>query len=234
MKVPQINYQSNETLPIEVYYDYIFSIIDDNIEGFYPFLKEAELEYNEAGLIKKDEIEQEDDITLPFSRFFNSLCNDPYFESQHKTPEQNSTTDIGIIAKKYSKHKVICFVEAKRLPTPISKKRDHTEYVYCTPIKQGGIERYKTGRHAGKEKLPISIMLGYIQSENANYWNTQINNWISSQILESKNNQINWDINDKLIQEIDFKKDRLYKYCSSHSRINLEPIKLVHYWIDLT
>ncbi len=95
-------------------------------------MKEAEKENKQYGLISKESLEQEDAITSSFGRFFNYLNNkDFYFENQSKTIGANATTDIGIIAKKYSKHRLCCFVEAKRLPTPEGKNREKTEYDSC-------------------------------------------------------------------------------------------------------
>lgn len=117
------------------------ALIDKNIELFPSFLKEAELEYIDNQLLKKNHLEQEDDLSLPFGRFFRNLNSQFDFEPQSKTPETNATTDIGVIAKKYSKHLVICFIEAKRLPTPPSSKRESCEYVcYRAKTKMGGLK----------------------------------------------------------------------------------------------
>ena len=236
MQKPQPNTDTKENLPLGVIYDFLCSLIDDNIEEFYPFLKESELEYREAELIKKGSLEQEDDITLPFSRFFRNLNSQFDFEPQSKTPESNATTDIGIIAKRYSKHRVICFVEAKRLPTPLPRtKREETEYVYYkNESKQGGIERFKTEKHAGKEKLSFSIMLGYIQKETNEHWYSEINKWIDGQISASSNQEISWINQDKLTHDTTFQRNKVTKYNSIHSRKTLNDLKLLHYWIDLT
>lgn len=235
MEIPNTNSNISKTLPINVIYNSLCSFIDSNIDQFPVFLKDAEIENKKFGLMKKETAEQEDDITSPFGRFFNYLNNKDFcFENQSKTLETNATTDIGIIAKKYSKHRLFCFVEAKRLPTPEGKNREKTEYVYYgSTSKQGGIERFKTEKHGGKEKFPFSFMLGYIQENNADYWFQEVNNWVGSQIKSSSNPDIIWNENDKLNQDPSFSKGAITKYYSTHSRRTLDEIKLVHYWIEL-
>jgi hypothetical protein len=233
MQKPQSNTVIQNSLPIGIVYEALFSLIDDNIEGLPAFLHETEVDNKSINLIKKEKFEQEDDITIPISRFFNFLDNtDFYFENQYKTPETNATTDIGIISKKYSKHRTICFVEAKRLPTPKAPGREQTEYVYYASSKLGGIERFKTEKHAGKEKLPFSIMLGYIQENTSQHWHSEVNQWIENQISVSSNIEIIWANQDKLIQDTTFQKVKIAKYNSTHSRKTLSDLKLIHYWID--
>ncbi|TAE42479.1 MAG: hypothetical protein EAY66_00630 [Sphingobacteriales bacterium] len=237
MEKPHSNTIIANSLPFEEIYNCLINLIETNIEDFPAFFKDAENDYKlSPALIKKENIIQEDDTTVPFGRFFNFLENTGfYFENQYKTPETNATTDIGIIAKRYSKNRVICFVEAKRLPTPPSTKREQTEYVfYKNPIKQGGIERFKTEKHAGKEQLHFSIMLGYIREQTPQHWYTQVNKWIESQISISSNPEINWTNKDKLEHDTDFKKNKISKFTSEHSRKTLKDLKLIHYWIDFT
>ncbi len=235
MLKPQTNTNNQESsLPLEGFYISLTALIDNNIEQFPPFLGEATRESKSIGEIKKDKFEQEDDITLRFGRFFRYLGSEFDFESQSKTPEANATTDIGIIVPRFCKHRVICFVEAKRLPTPKDTKREETEYVYYkSTSKQGGIERFKTEKHAGQEKLNFSIMLGYIQEQTHSYWHTEVNKWIESQINTSSNSEINWANQDKLIHDTTFTKANITKYNSTHSRKNLKDIEMLHYWIDV-
>ena len=51
MQKPQPNTNMKGTLPLGVIYDSLCTLIDENIEEFYPFLKEAELENKKDGLI---------------------------------------------------------------------------------------------------------------------------------------------------------------------------------------
>lgn len=214
--------------PIDDIFNELYRFIDINIDDFKCFLLEYYKINKEAGNLLKDKIEQEDDITNPLVIFLNENSSFLYFQNQYKTLETNSTTDIGIF-KKFTKIP-FCFVEAKRLPTPLSNGRQETEYVcYNNSTKQGGIERFKTEKHGGKEKLNQSIMIGYIQENDFDFWYTKINSWINDKINLSPN----WEDEDKLIQNLNFNKSNVSKYNSTHSRIILPKIKLIHYLIDL-
>lgn len=224
-----------KTPSLDVIYENLAHVFDDNINSFFKFKKEYE-EENKAFLIRNEELKNEDDITNVFDSFLNFEIpkneNKFHFKFQYKTIESNTSTDIGVISLRYSKHKCICFIEAKRLPTPAYSGSQETEYVcYKNATKQGGIERFKTGKHGNN--LPFSIMVGYIQEQNANHWYNKINDWINEQIQISSNTQISWLEEDSLIQEISFLKSRITKYNSTHSRINSGRINLIHYWIDL-
>lgn len=213
----------------------ILNLIDNNITAFPKELKVATSEYKENNDIKKEKLEQEDDITQILVRFLDDLNSDFRFEFQTKSPEKMGGTDIGIL-RKYSKPKHIpfCVIEAKRLPTPTKdKKRQETEYVcYKNSTKQGGIERFKTTKHGNK--LPFSIMVGYIQQENANHWHAKVNEWITEQIQKSSNKNISWIEEDMLSKDFNFNANELItKYSSEHLKSNSEKIKLIHYWIDL-
>ncbi len=214
--------------PIDEIFNGLFKFLDAYINDFKDFLSEYYKVNKEAGIILKNKIEQEDDITNPLVVFLNENSSFFYFHNQFKSLESNSTTDIGIF-KKFTKIP-FCFVEAKRLPTPLSNGRQETEYVcYNDSTKQGGIERFKTEKHGGKEKLNQSIMLGYIQENNFAFWHSKINSWIDEKI----NLTSNWQEEDKLIQNVSFVKSNVSMYNSIHSRSVLQKIKLTHYWIDL-
>lgn len=224
-----------KTPSLDVIYENLTHVFDDNIGSFFKFKKEYE-EENKAFLIRNKELKNEDDITNVFDSFLNFEIpkneNKFHFKFQYKTIESNTSTDIGVISLRYSKHKCICFIEAKRLPTPVYSGSQETEYVcYKNATKQGGIERFKTGKHGNK--LPFSIMVGYIQEENAIDWYNKINDWIDEQLKTSSNSQISWLEEDRLVHDITFLKPKITKYNSTHSRINLEKINLTHYWFDL-
>jgi len=234
MEIPNTNSNISKTLTINVIYNSLCLFMDNHIDQFPVFLKEAEIENKKNDLIKKEKFVQEDDITLRLSRFFNHCDSSFYFENQSKTPETNATTDIGVLVKKPYSDRVICFIEAKRLPTPEGKNREKTEYAYYeSTSKQGGIERFKTEKHGGKEKFTFSFMLAYIQENNAGYWFQEVNDWVDSQIELSSNPEIIWNEKDKLNQDLSFSKGAITKYYSTHSRRTLDEIKLVHYWIEL-
>lgn len=224
-----------KTPSLDVIYENLVQVFDDNINSFFKFKKEYE-EENKAFLTRNEELRNEDDITNVFDSFLNFDIpkneNKFHFKFQYKTIESNTSTDIGVISLRYSKHKCICFIEAKRLPTPDYSGSQETEYVcYKNATKQGGIERFKTCKHG--DKLPFSIMIGYIQKEDPNHWQNKINDWIDEQLKTSSNSQISWLEEDRLVQDITFLKPKITKYNSTHSRINLEKINLTHYWFDL-
>jgi hypothetical protein len=229
---------TEKTPSLDVIYENLVQVLDYNIHGFFEFKKEYE-EANKDSLIRNDKLKNEDDTTNAFNSFLNFELskneNRFHFIFQHKTIESNTSTDIGVISLRYSKYRCICFIEAKRFPTPEYNGSQETEYVcYKNATKQGGIERFKTGKHGGKEKFPFSIMIGYIQQENPNHWHKKVNEWIEEQINENSNKNISWFNEDLLSIEDGFlSNSKLTKYKSIHSRINLEKIKLIHYWIDL-
>ncbi len=225
---------NDNLFPIEDLFFAVLHLIEKNIVGFQDELKVAITEYKNHNQIKKEKLEQEDDITIVLRRFLSDLDSNFDFEFQTKTPEKMGGTDIGIL-RKYSKprHIPFCIIEAKRLPTPLKdKKRQEAEYVcYKNSTKQGGIERFKSTKHG--ENLPFSIIFGYIQQENANHWHTKVNEWINEQITESSNKNISWYNEDILTKDFNFSNEKITKYNSTHSRITLPKIKLTHYWIDL-
>lgn len=213
----------------------VLNLIEVNLGAFPKELNVATSEYKEFDEIKKENLEQEDDITIILRRFLCDLDSPFDFEFQTKTPEKMGGTDIGVL-RKYSKprHIPFCIIEAKRLPTPIYPGSQETEYVcYKNSTKQGGIERFKTGKHG--KKLPFSLMVGYIQKENANHWHSKVNEWITEQIQKSSNESISWINEDMLSKDLNFKDDSIItKYISEHLKDgDSEKIKLYHYWIDL-
>ena len=217
---------------LEPIHEKLNEFIDTYISDFGLFLEEYHKINKEKGILLKDKITNEDDITTPFVLYLNYINSPFYFHNQFKTIGTNATTDIGVFIKN---GKIpFSFVEAKRLPTPNDSNREETEYVcYKAENKQGGIERYKTGKHAGREKLTHSIMVGYVQENNFSHWHNKINSWIDDEIKSSSNQDIVWNNEDKLVQANSFSKPKVTKYNSIHSRITLSKINLTHYWIDL-
>jgi hypothetical protein len=135
------------------------------------------------------------------------------FQNQHE--DGNSTTDIGVYVR--SNKYFFCWIEAKRLPTPKGKNRDEREYVIVSQEKEngkkkfkgnGGIQRFKEGAHA--PKLSYSIMIGYIQENNAEYWFEKINDWINKLTITDS---VFWNESDYLQKQESGKCDR---YLSIH------------------
>lgn len=226
---------NDNLFPIDGLYNSVLYLIENNIVAFKEELKVAVCEYEENNDIKKETLEQEDDITIILRRFLCDLESEFDFEFQTKSPEKMGGTDIGIL-RKYSKprHIPFCIIEAKRLPTPIYSGSQETEYVcYKNSTKEGGIERFKTRKHG--DKLSFSLMVGYIQQESANHWYAKVNEWITEQIQKSSNESISWINEDLLSKDLTFRDNNVItKYTSKHLKDNAEKIKLHHYWIDLT
>jgi hypothetical protein len=228
---------TEKTPLLDVIYENLVQVFDENIHSFLQFKKDYELA-NKDLLVRNNELKNEDDITNSLSLYLNFDLpkneNQFHFTFQYKTIESSTSTDIGVVSLKYSKYKCICFIEAKRLPTPNYNGSEETEYVcYKNSTKKGGIERFKTEDHGGKENFPFSIMIAYIQKENATLWHRNVNEWIDKEIAESSNSKLSWFSEDKLIQNQCFSQDKITKYNSTHSRITLNKIYLTHYWIDL-
>ena len=106
------------------------------------------------------------------------------------------------------------FIEAKRLP-PTSNK----DYV------RSGMGRFKREEHGKQHR--IAAMLGYVQSEDFEYWYKEVNSWIGD-LIAANNKDIRWERQDKIcIIQI---KD-IGEYKSTHRRITKDSITLYHFWI---
>ena len=170
----------------------------------------------------------EDKITQDIEISLNDQAhnNDTSFAFQNQHKIENYTTDIGVYLK-FSKN-IFCEIEAKRLPTPKNSERDEREYVIVDKEKfkgNGGIQRFKEGKHA--RNLSCSIMFGYIQDNNTDYWLLKINRWIAE--LAIADNAF-WSRGDCL-KKYDPDKDN--RFLSVHQRKDETIITLHHYWIKL-
>ena len=183
----------------------------------------------------------EDLITEDLADFFNSeqelLLRDNAFSFINQSQKK---TDIGVrLGRRYlaNNRKLICWIEAKRLPTPNKNNdRDAREYVFVSQDKNekgkkifkgnGGIQRFKECKHASD--LSFSIMIGYIQDDNdGDYWLSKINAWISE--LANANFDL-WTNEDCLKK---YESNKCNRYFSTHKRREKDPITLQHFWIKL-
>jgi len=200
-------------------YDNLFDFVDDVLYQYKPSTSET----------GENEITQDIEMSLNEESRVMDTCF--AFQNQHK--QGIYTTDIGVYLR--SNRNIICWMEAKRLPTPNEKYRDEHEYVYVSQEKingkkrfkgSGGIQRFKEGKHA--PQLDFSIMIGYIQDDNTiDHWLSKINTWITD--LANGNNGF-WNDEDRLGEYVSNKCDR---FLSIHKRIDKMPITLHHYWIKL-
>ena len=174
----------------------------------------------------------EDDITLAMSYYLDSKSEES--SNLFKFINQAHRADIGVFFGRYydstSIDKQLCWIEAKRLPTPINSSRDEREYVFVDHSFKGngGIERFKLNKHG--EGLPVAMMLGYVQSNTFEYWEEKVNQWLQkySSIVQSYQNErlirINGNTN---------------RYQSIHLRIDyksnqqISDIIIYHFWITV-
>lgn len=113
-------------------------------------------------------------------------------------------------------------VEAKRLPAPIPPNNREKEYV-IGDNKNGGIERYKTGKHGvGLNECGI---LGFIEKNDFPHWLTTINTWIQEQAKIDNT----WNISE-ILNEIETQNGCSYLN-SLAIRKPKNDLKLHHFWI---
>jgi len=219
------NISGNPPTSIPIY-EYLFDFIDDVLYKFKLPSKGESGDFDTA----ENKITQNIAISLSEKAHIEdtifAFLNQPQLEKQ-------ATTDIGVYLRRGGDF--FCWIEAKRLPTPKGSNRDEREYVIVSQTKEngkkifrgnGGIQRFKEGNHASK--LPHSIMIGYIQDNNSDYWLNKINCWIRQLINEDSSF---WTENDCLCEQKSNKCDR---YVSTHNRKRkLGTITLHHFWIKL-
>jgi hypothetical protein len=201
-------------------YETLLDFVDNTLFLFKPFSKDT----------KGNPVTAEDLITQDLEKILNDKArknNESFaFQNQHK--EGIYSTDISVY--KTGSYGDFCWIEAKRLPTPNAEtKRDKREYVFVGRKNgfkgNGGIQRFKEGKHA--PNLLFSIMIGYIQTEDSDYWLDKINGWIRQLISEDSTF---WNETDFLSKQ---KSPKSSRYKSSHNRRQLNPIILHHFWIKL-
>jgi hypothetical protein len=194
-------------------YKTLFTFMNDVLFQF-------RLSSNETG---ENKITQDIEISLNEK----TRIDDTFFAFQNQHGEGNVSTDIGA----YLRHNryFFCWIEAKRLPTPPEKDRDEREYVFVNKRKfngNGSIQRFKENKHA--DKLPFSIMIGYIQDGNsADCWLKKINEWIAE--LVNANTAL-WHKEDCLNK---YESNKCDRFLSLHKRKDGTTITLHHYWIKL-
>jgi len=120
-------------------------------------------------------------------------------------------------------------IECKRLPTPPGTDRDEMEYVFNHHGTTGGIQRFKAGLHGAAHT--IGAMIGYVQEEDAAFWDKRVAAWIGSLVEVVPG----WTKNDLLQLLGHDAARRITILSSSHDRANdLQAIRLHHLWIEMT
>jgi len=143
-----------------------------------------------AETIASTDLQNENALNGRLSRFITNAADSEVFFAEREIMEDETrgdspATDIGIFLKvsDYSiDPPLITVFESKRLTTTLGTER-HREYVYGHEkngrhVPCGGIERFKLSIH-GRQCRKHAGMIGYIQEETAEYWQAQINDWIS-------------------------------------------------------
>lgn len=157
-----------------------------------------------------------------------------FFKAEPKDRIEKGKPDLGTyISIKSQRSRTPFFtIECKRLPTPRSTVEEQKEYV--TGLK-GGIARFKRNEHG--VDLAINAMIGYVEKEDFNYWQNQINSWIlelDQKIEFGKSNikDINWTKNE-VLESVYFKE--IARLHSKHPRVDsiLTEILLIHFWVKV-
>lgn len=202
--------------PIDLYHQ-LCQFIDSLIDGFTYF----------------GDSTAEDDITSDISRYLDGKIEEA-IQPIFKFSNQAKRADIGVyLGRQYNSYNtnIFCWIEAKRLPTPKSARRDEREYVFVdhSQFKEnGGIERFKLNKHG--EGLPVAIMFGYVQSNTFEYWEEKVNQW-----LQTYSSMVPSYPNEKLVR-IDSNANR---FQSNHLRIEhknmqqINDIRIYHFWIAI-
>lgn len=183
---------------------------------------------NKLPLFKDDlqvGLKHEDEISQDCCIYLNREARDTFFmfHFQYKYIGKKRSSDMSIISANRFESKVpLIVIEAKRLPTPGSRRE--REYVQGT---LGAIERFKRNFHG--DGLQKSIIIAYIQKDTFVHWHDTICMWINDLIDNNLDTSINWDKGDLLKFEKTLK--AINKYSSINSRHHQSPIRLSHYWI---
>lgn len=220
-----------------VFIQELISFIENKLSGFPTFFRNSHALQN-----LPETIEGENRITEILCSFLIShersylypISKQDFYHFQFINQTMgigNRSYDIGVSLIKTNIGSLGKFfvIEAKRLPTPGSGRQK--EYVLGDG---GGIERFKKEVHGQELENNISAIIGYLQTNTANHWHNEVNSWIEEQIETSSNPDLTWTYQDKLTKDTRFQKDAVTKYSSKNSRINLEDITLLHYWILIT
>ena len=178
---------------------------------------------------------EENDITTDMSRFLDGKSEES-IQPIFKFTNQPKRADIGVyLGRQYNSYNtnIFCWIEAKRLPTPKSIRRDEREYVFVDHSQNqfkgnGGIERFKLNKHG--DGLPVAIMFGYVQSNTFEYWEEKVNQWLQTYALigpcyhEEKLIRISPNVN---------------RFQSTHLRVDhrsgqkMNDITIYHFWITV-
>lgn len=201
----------------------ILSFIDDNIGGFKCYY------INQGSPIKENRIS---DLIVQYFQCCKIKYNDGFvgfdFRKNPTQLDSSKETDIGVFPLSLSINPILPIFEfeAKRLSNSKDHKPNNKEYVTGD---RGGMERFKRSEHS--PHLTEWGMFGYIQSDNANYWITKINNWIRD--IAQLESDLDWSSPNEALSTVS-NSPEFTKLESDNSRTqSKDPIHLWHYMIEL-
>lgn len=201
----------------------ILSFIDDNIGGFKCYY------INQGSPIKENRIS---DLIVQYFQCCKIKYNDGFggfdFRKNPTQLDSSKETDIGVFPLSLSINPILPILEfeAKRLSNSKDHKPNNKEYVTGD---RGGMERFKRSEHS--PHLTECGMFGYIQSDNANYWITKINNWIRD--IAQSESDLDWSSPNEALSTIS-NSPEFTKLESDNSRTqSKDTIHLWHYMIEL-
>lgn len=194
-------------------YRVLVSFISSTIDGFRPLTDNL----------------AEDAITADLSRYFNQHAQTSHLPFVFVN--QDLRADIGVHGSAYipENSKKFCWIEAKRLPTPNEPHRDEREYVFVDHAQykgNGGIERFKLNKHG--EGLPVSIMIGYVQENDFDWWFEKINRWLCEYSTTPPFHSLEY------LQENGVEPGRYYSHHERYSAKDnkwMSSFDLFHFWI---
>lgn len=201
----------------------ILAFIDANINGFKCY-------YIDQGCpVKENRIS---DILVQYLQYCKLKYDDGFsvfdFRKNPTQLDSGKETDIGVYPLSLNINPILPVFEfeAKRLSNSKNHKANNREYVVGS---RGGMERFKRGEHS--PHLTECGMFGYIQSDDADYWITNINSWIQN--ISQSESDLDWSDSNEALSVVD-KSLEVTKLKSDNSRMQSEDtIRLWHYMIEL-
>jgi len=143
-------------------------------------------------------------------------------ENLDEKGKNKSKPDLGVYEKDFDENgfevydddKIRFFdIECKRLNSNLSHQHV-SQYVLSDT---GGIQRFKENKHG--VNLSHSAMIGYVETNDFDFWHKKVNSWIADQIEHLT-----------MIEN-----HKIAKLESEHFRINssVSNIKLTHFWLKM-
>lgn len=116
------------------------------------------------------------------------------------------------------------------IPVPPGNTRDEREYLFSAHSSTGGVQRFKAGHHGAAHS--VGAMIGYIQEEDIDFWDAQMQRWLRGLIDEPVDG---WTIADAIRVTSRDMSARSALLGSTHRRSGgLTDIQLHHLWIEMS